>query len=149
MNGFAATFSDFKLVKTRSVAQIVLEVPLEQADAALASLGGLPSFKDERWVAVAPMVAEPRAKPEKKPKSRAEMAGILCNDPRFTDFLSEFIAPDNEDLSVTNLEWTAARVREYCGVKSRAELNTDPAAAAKWEELMNGFNAYTGRSGAP
>jgi hypothetical protein len=46
-------FSDFKLIRTRSVCQIVIEVPLEQADAALAALGGLPRPEQERWIALA------------------------------------------------------------------------------------------------
>jgi hypothetical protein len=36
------TFSDFRLIKGRKVCQIVIEVPIEQADQALAALGGLP-----------------------------------------------------------------------------------------------------------
>ncbi len=40
MTPICATFSDFRLVKGRKVCQLVCEVPLEQADAALAALGG-------------------------------------------------------------------------------------------------------------
>src|SRR4051794_33494293 len=47
------TFADFKLVKTRRTVQIVIEVPIEQADQALAALGGLPQPAEEKWVAVA------------------------------------------------------------------------------------------------
>ena len=41
MAAIKATFSDFKLIKTRKVAQLVMEIPVEQADAALKALGGL------------------------------------------------------------------------------------------------------------
>lgn len=50
---FKATFSDFRLVKGRKVAQIVVEVPIEEADNALKALGGIPRPDLERWVAVA------------------------------------------------------------------------------------------------
>lgn len=55
MTAIQATFSDFKLIKSRSVVQLVLELPIEAADAALASLGGIPQPGMERWVAVAPL----------------------------------------------------------------------------------------------
>ncbi|MDP9196112.1 MAG: hypothetical protein M3O22_04995 [Pseudomonadota bacterium] len=46
-------FSDFKLIKTRSVCQLIIEVPLEQADKCLAAMGGVPLPGQERPVAVA------------------------------------------------------------------------------------------------
>jgi hypothetical protein len=50
---FEATFSDFKIIRGRKVAQVVLEVPLEAADTALRVLGGVPRPDAECWVAVA------------------------------------------------------------------------------------------------
>jgi hypothetical protein len=37
-----ASFADFRLIKGRKQAQIILEIPIEGADAALAALGGIP-----------------------------------------------------------------------------------------------------------
>lgn len=54
----AGTFADFKLIKGRKVAQIVVEIPIEQADAIVAALGGLPNPAVERWVAMAPVNME-------------------------------------------------------------------------------------------
>lgn len=48
-----ATFSDFRIVKTRKLAQFVFEVPIEDADKALAALGGLPRSDGERWCGIA------------------------------------------------------------------------------------------------
>jgi hypothetical protein len=50
---FKATYSGFKFVATRKVAQIVLEVPSEQAMRVLECLGGMPDGANERWCAVA------------------------------------------------------------------------------------------------
>ena len=38
MTAIKATFSDFKLIKGRKVAQLIFEVPIEATDAALAAL---------------------------------------------------------------------------------------------------------------
>jgi hypothetical protein len=48
-----ASFSDFRLIKGRKTAQLILEIPIEGADAALAALGGIPQPHSERWVGVA------------------------------------------------------------------------------------------------
>ncbi|MGX7706351.1 hypothetical protein [Methylobacterium sp. Gmos1] len=58
MQRIAGTFADFKLIKGRKVAQIVVEIPIEQADAIVAALGGLPNPAVERWVAMAPVNME-------------------------------------------------------------------------------------------
>ena len=50
---FQATYSDFKLIKGRKCAQIILEVDIERADAALEALGGVPQPHRETWVGVA------------------------------------------------------------------------------------------------
>ena len=47
------TFADFKLIKSRSTAQLVIEIPIEAADAALLALGGVPLPGKECWVAIA------------------------------------------------------------------------------------------------
>ena len=46
------TYSDFKIIKTRSVAQFIIEIPLENASHAI-DMFGLPSPECEKWVAVA------------------------------------------------------------------------------------------------
>lgn len=63
MTAICASFADFKLIKGRKVCQLVCEVPLEQADAALAALGGLPNPHAERWVGIAPLTEQPQGKP--------------------------------------------------------------------------------------
>lgn len=40
VGAFKGTFSDLKLIKTRSVAQVVIEIPIEEADKALSPPGG-------------------------------------------------------------------------------------------------------------
>lgn len=67
MSAICASFADFKLIKGRKVCQLVCEVPLEQADAALAALGGLPNPHAERWVGIAPLTEQPQGQPSPGP----------------------------------------------------------------------------------
>ena len=57
MTAVRGCFADFKTVKTRGVCQLIIEVPIESADHALAVLGGVPQAKAEQWVGIAPVTA--------------------------------------------------------------------------------------------
>ncbi len=151
MTAVLASFADFKLVKTRQMAQFVFELPLEKADAALAALGGVPQPDKEVWVGIAPITEEAaqraatpapedititwpasRWPPTDKPKERqrwdtlppTQQAGIRCNDVEFQAW-----------LSASNADEAALSVRNRCGVKSRTELATDNVAAALWRQM--------------
>lgn len=52
---FSASYSDWKVVKTRRVVQIVFEVPLDAAGHAYNVLEGMPKFGSEQWFAIARM----------------------------------------------------------------------------------------------
>jgi hypothetical protein len=72
-------------------------------------------------------------------KSRAQMAGILCNDPAFHAFLAGGRCPPRL-LGVTIDTNTAAMaVREICEVESRADLDRDEFAAEQWDALYTEF----------
>ena len=154
---FKATYSDWKLIKTRGVVQVVMEVPLSEADAAYQILGGMPDFSQERWFAVAPLklptatkeVATPQsAEPDRhltgakrmdwRELQPAAQAGIRCADPVFTSFLRETYPEDYSALECDPAEI----VRYLCGVKSRSELGTKHAARMIWKQLDDHFQAW-------
>jgi hypothetical protein len=156
------TYSDWRLVKTRGVVQIVIEVPLAESNIALEVLGGMPDAAKEQWVAIAPINPEkevmsnqhpePSHAPERRDNARpgsedpparakpwrdwtpAQQAGMRCNDPEFAAFLRE-TRPD---------DWHEAPdpadcVRLICGVESRSHLNRGGSPAFRWRELDNSF----------
>lgn len=153
MSAVAGVFTAFTTVNSRSVARIVIEVPIEQADAALAALGGFPKPAESRWVGIAPLVAEPatavpQPPPEPVPEppatvtrlherqpwstlSRAQQAGIRCGDAEFRRFMN--VADPGE---------CAAEIRIHCRVRSRAEIDDRGAAAAAWDELDGRFREW-------
>lgn len=113
---FKACFTDWRLIKGRKVVQVVLELPIEQADQAYQALGGMPNPAQSAWVAVARLKperqvvpnrnndssserdnAQPASEPEppvraRKPvaseKRLAQQAGIMCSDKMFQRFLA-------------------------------------------------------------
>jgi hypothetical protein len=146
----AGSFADVKFVRTRSVMQIVVEIPIEHADAALAALGGVPQPGAERPVAVARLdanatVAQPPdsgagANPSPAatvaPQVWAEMkpskqAGIRCNDVRFQRWLGAMTVGHAADI-----------VRGKCCIDSRGELDRDEKAAREWRAMDGEYRAW-------
>lgn len=153
----AAAYSDWKLVKTRGVVQIVLEIPLHDTAHALDVLGGMPDVSKERWFAIAalkdqkgvaqqPSDAKPQPvldKPQAGAKRwqdmlPAQQAGIRCEEQAFKQFLFD----EHHHNFVESGAITAECVRLICGVESRAELNTNQKARVIWHQLNDQFQAW-------
>jgi hypothetical protein len=128
-------YVDLRFIKTRKVCQIVIEIPIEQGNAFVQAFG-TPNPATGVPVAIARLTAEP--KPEKAKRSwgelsRAEQAGMKCNDVEF----SRFIALEYG----TKLD-TTATVKWICEVKSRTELDSDEAAGIRWDALYSKFQRW-------
>jgi hypothetical protein len=145
---FKATYSDWKLVKTRQVVQIVFEVPLAEADAAYELLGGMPAPASERWFGIAALAPKPEPRPvPDKPLAGAkrdwrdlppsQQAGIRCEEPSFVSFLKEERSDDWHES-----QDAAECVRLICGITSRSELGTNQKARVIWAQLNSQFEAW-------
>jgi hypothetical protein len=137
-----ATFADFRLIKGRKQAQLVLEIPIEEADNALAVLGGIPQPQSDCWVAVARLNGVAKPEPEPKENRRWEdlklsmQAGIRCEEKAFWEYCRDC------GYNVTNGETAANAVRELCDVDSRSGLNNNPEAAELWRDLDRSYQAW-------
>jgi len=149
-SAFSATFSDFRIVRSRRIAQFVLEVPLEQADAALAALGGLPRPDAETWVGIARLEKETKPQPQAKREHKQfselplpQQAGIIANEPAFWAFAnSRFLSHPGSSNPVDSEARAAEFIRVRCGVASRSELSTNPDAAECWREILRQYDAW-------
>jgi hypothetical protein len=59
----------------------------------------------------------------------AKLSGILCSDPEFQDWMIDRAGMTVLCPEIDREETVAALIREMCGVKSRAELDHNAAAA--------------------
>ena len=136
----SGTFADLKIVKTRSVVQMVIEVPIEQGSQIIEAFG-FPQPSAEIPVAVARLDKQPVKAPKRY--SRAQMAGILCNDPHFQKWIA------------TKGGWTEDQngavqgIYSLCVIKSRRELDKGGFAADTWDKLVMEFEATTERLAEP
>lgn len=138
---FQGTYSNLTFVKTRSVAVVSVEIPIEEADAFVAAFG-TPRPGAEVPVALAridPTASKARparthaSQPSKRrwaDLSPAQQAGIRCEEPAFAKFLT-----DETDYKPNGPKEAAESVRELCGVSSRKLIAESPVATAKWVEL--------------
>lgn len=136
MSAFKATYSDLRFVKSRKVAQIVLELPLEQADGFI-QVFGTPNPASETWCAIARLaIAQEKSKPDNPHKSwdrlrLSQQAAIRCSDNTYRHW-----------LCVDDEESAKAQVRKACEVDSRAELDTDETAANRWQAMEEEFATW-------
>ncbi|NVK56681.1 MAG: hypothetical protein HWE26_13805 [Alteromonadaceae bacterium] len=77
--------------------------------------------------------------------TNAARAGILCNDPRFQQFVGVRLglpAPANNSAA-------AEYIRDLCRIPSRRALDYNAAALDQFERIRTEFDAWSGRIAAP
>lgn len=109
-------------------APVYLRAAIQVAEAAFAEIRQLRAARD------AELHKQAR---EDKAKDFAAQCAMLCERGDFARYLSE-----RHGLEATDKERVAARVRSVLAIASRAELNTNPAAAARWQALRADFDAW-------
>lgn len=149
-SAFKATYSDWRLVKSRGVVQVVMEVPLADADKAYEILGGMPNPGSEQWFGIAAISAARSQQMEGSAPRTAgtkrdwrdllpqQQAGIRCEEVTFAVFLHE----EHPDEWHESMNDPAECVRLICGVQSRADLGRDATAAVRWHQLENQYQAW-------
>lgn len=139
---FLGSYADLKIVKTRSVVQVIIEVPIERGKE-VTDLLGLPHPGEEIPVAIARIdpsklrSASAADLPTGPRSANARRAGILCNEGGFQAFLSERIGHE-----ISGSEAAATVVRKICGVVSRRDLDTNANAATKWRDLKADYEVW-------
>ena len=152
---FQATYSDFRLVRSRKVVQFVFEVPIEGANQACEVLGGMPNPAEETWCAIARLdlkktngpLFEEKAAAETKPKAPrapvaaekrlAQRAGILCAELSFRKFLE-----DETKQPIISEDAAAISLRKICGVSSRSELIIGTEEGDRFEQLLGRYEGW-------
>lgn len=154
---FKATYSDWKLIKTRGVVQVVMEVPVSESDAAYEILGGMPVHGKERWFGIAALKStaeEAPAKPRQvnspspdgakrmdwRDMQPAAQAALRCDQPAFRTFLMEEHSFRPRDANSS--DEAAEFLRSFFNVKSRSELGTDPRRRVLWKQMDDQFQAW-------
>lgn len=129
------TYSDFKLIKTRQVAQMIIEVPLEKAEHVI-NIFGVPKPNEEKWVAVAHMRTEP-VQTNARASKAIQQAGILGNDVAFGTWLRDFRGMS--EVNPADRSTIENAIRALIGVKSRADMRNNDEALKMWENLLDSF----------
>lgn len=157
-------FTEFRMVKTRSVAQYIIEGPLEELEKNLRVLG-VPSPGREVWVAIAVLREKPTGpvtiqpdRPASLPKPdpqgrRCKQAVTVCGQPEFQKWLLStgrflpvgFQLPEDGDLDGIVKDV----ICNYCGVMSRRELDQQETAGRRWDEIFGGWMDYRTRGPGP
>lgn len=149
-SAFRATYSDWRLVKTRRVVQVVMEVPLEDADKAYEILGGMPNPSEGQWFGIAALQSAVKAQPERKDgastaraklpwreKPVSSQVAIRVTEPSFKAFLQERY-PD---------EWHETSDPEECiklmlGVTRKRDIQFNHRALVLWKQVDDQYQVW-------
>lgn len=155
---FSGDYCDLKFVKTRKVAQITIEIPIEQAAAFVASFGapdpsqGVPvalarlkpgsSAGSEQRTSNSEVAGSNPAPATKDRKAWADLpcsqqAAIRCGEVAFQKFMSEYNVGQ-----VHNAETCAQAVRCVTGCDSRSELNEYGPKQDIWREIEAEYQTW-------
>lgn len=130
----AGTYSDFKIVKTRRVIQMIIEFPIEHSKE-FTDMFGMPQPDMEQHIAVA-RLKEISTPPPTATKT-IQQAGIVCKQPEFGEFLRDKY--NMADVVPSDSETIVSALRALCGIKSRTEFNTDAQAAEVFNRIYREF----------
>ena len=147
---FQGSYADLKFIKTRSVAAITIEIPIEQASAFVAAFGA-PTPGHECPVAIARLDTakaasegpEPTVDPIAKERRRfntlplSQQAGMRCSEQAFWRFLEEM-----HGFVCHGADGAAAAVRTFCQCASRAELQEGTFAGNEWLRLNSDYELW-------
>lgn len=130
------TYSDLKLVKTRKVLQMVIELPVEAQDDFITKFG-LPKPDAEMWVAVARLHDAPVPAKTYEATKAVQDAGMACKDPNFGTWLHD--SYNISSIDPLDAESIAEGLRAVLGVKSRSDFYEDEAALTAWKRLKSEY----------
>jgi hypothetical protein len=139
-------YTDLRFVKGRKVIQVVIELPIEAGEAFVKAFG-TPNPATGTPVALARIVPESERKKEsavvERPGrrwnelSRAQQAGIACNEKGFWTFLYE------KGWNVSEADHAAEAVRTICAVDTRSRLDVETSGAGKvWDKLYSEYQTW-------
>ena len=131
------TYADFKIVKSRAVAQIIVEIPIESAQAAV-EMFGVPNPSYEQWVAVAAL-HRATVTQNQDAVNAVKQAGMLCNTESFGEFLRETTNPEVRP-NVPDDITTAPR--SILGIKSRTEFHDDPNLVMAFNRVKGNYEQW-------
>jgi hypothetical protein len=134
---------DAKNIGTHKSFRLVIDIPQEQAMAAIHAFGW-PTMTEPVRVAIARLNREV-IKGEvglERPKGGklAQRAGIVCGEEAFETFIKSRW-PRIFEFDPVNSD-SAAFVRLYCNVSSRRDLDHNPEAAAKFKKLLDDYEIW-------
>ena len=132
-------YADFKLVKTRGVIQMIIEIPVGPEADAFMEMFGLPNPQEEIWVAVAELNREMVVSDEDA-VTAIRSAGMLCQNQRFGAWLRD--ERGISDIDPADAESVAVAVRAILGVKSRTEMRGNPDIILAFNRLKSEFDQW-------
>ena len=132
------TYSDFKIIKSRSVAQVIIEIPIEQGNA-FVEMFGLPQPSEEVWFGIAEL-NRTAIETQGEATKAVQQAGMLCKSKAFGEWLRD--VRGMAEVDPENDESIADALRAILGIRSRTEFHNSPELVTAFNRLKGEFDSY-------
>ena len=129
------TYSDFKIIKSRSVAQVIVEVPLEEANNVI-EVFGVPRPDAEQWVGIVGLRRDKMVSKSMATK-HIQQAGIMARDESFQGWLKA--VKGFEDVVIGSTDSAAEAMRALLGIRSRTEMHSRPEVVEAWRRIYDEY----------
>lgn len=130
----------FKHIKTRKVVVLEIEIPEENFERVISTLG-MPIGGESKPVAVA-LLDLKKDFDKKCDKTEGEKlrikAVMLCKQQDFQEFILDIFAPQLPDRELNARQI----IYELCSIKSRSDLTIDIKAQNKFHELLSQYESW-------
>ena len=128
-------YSNFRLVKSRNVIEICIEIPQEQGES-FVEMFGMPSNTESKWLAIASL-NKPIVEDHQEGVNAIQRSTLVCQEKKFQQFLRYKGVEEVTSDPVTSLEG----LKKLLGIKSRTELR-DRQTRYAFNNLMNQYEEY-------
>jgi len=132
------TYSDFKVIKTRKVIQVVVEIPIEQGNS-FVEMFGVPDPSQEVWVAIAE-INRTAIETQGEATKAVQQAGMLCRSLEFGKWLRDHRGCPEVDPE--SHESIADGLRAILGIVSRTEFHNSPDLVTAFNRLKGEYDSY-------
>ena len=132
-------YSDFKIIRTRSVVQIIIEMPIEAGNNFIA-MYGVPDPAQEKWVALALLNdPSPAAQQTEGGNWCIRTLSVLIEEEGFADFIYKGMG-----WPIVNKrpDTVLFAVRGYLGIRSRRDFRTNQDAVDLFKDLYSKYLEY-------
>ena len=130
-------YSNFRIVKSRNVAEVCIEIPLEQGEE-FVQMFGMPNPEGSKWLAIAAL-DKPKVADYEEGMRAIQQCALICKQEKFGIFLKTI--KNVEEVNPFDEESITRGLKAILGISSRKELKNRQVRIG-YNRLINEYEQF-------